>query len=169
MECQSILNRCGHLCKLPCHSPIDISHNKKCKEPLQRPCETHGSIPLLCNEILIEKNDSLIEALKKFSCKIVVDYCRPECGHIVKVECNNKNLLDAKLVKLDDCKEIVPDFIHPVCNHRFKQPKCAEKRKYEIIAPKCNVKVKHKHRCNCETIMLCHESIEESINPSICN
>jgi hypothetical protein len=169
LECKTILDRCGHRCKLPCHSPVDISHSKKCNEPLERPCETHASIPLFCHEISIEKNETLIQALEKFCCNIKVDYCRPECGHIVKIACHDKKLLDSKSIRLSDCNEIVSDYFHPVCNHQFKKPKCAEKRKYESKEPRCTTKVKHIHPCKCETDMQCYESIQETINPSICN
>jgi hypothetical protein len=169
LECQTILNRCGHPCKLPCHSPVDILHNSKCNEKLERPCETHSSIPVFCHEILIEKNENLIEALKSFCCNIKVDYCRPECGHIVKIKCHKKKLLESNLIKLVDCNEIVSDYFHPICNHQFNQPTCSEKRKYEIKPPKCNKEVIHTRPCKCKTKMLCYESIQESVTPSICN
>ena len=170
LACQAVLDRCGHLCKLPCHSPIDIPHNTKCNESLERPCETHASVPLLCYEvdITVTMKETLADALKRFKCKEKVDYCRPECGHVVNIECFKKKKIDKGEKNLDDCGEIVSDYIHPVCNHRFRQPKCATKRKYELNAPKCPEKVIHKRPCGCELKMLCHESIEESANPPQC-
>ena len=170
LACQVILDRCGHLCKLPCHSPIDAPHNTKCMESLERPCETHQLVPLLCYEVDIAyaAKETLVEALKRFECKEKVGYCRPECGHIIKIECFVKKQIDNGETALDDCKEIVSDYIHPVCNHRFKQPKCATKRKYELNAPKCPEKVLHKRICGCELMMQCDESIEETAQPRKC-
>lgn len=182
LECQTVLDRCGHLCKLPCHSPIDIKHNQKCNELLDRPCEMHPTVPLFCNELPIrgpsywEKTgqsqspgESLTEALNNFECKIKVDYTRPECGHIVSVKCHEKKLLDAKKMSLEDCVEIVSDYIHPICNHRFKKPKCSVKRNYELRPPLCTENVLHTFKCKCEASMMCYKSIEEFANPSICN
>jgi hypothetical protein len=126
-------------------------------------------VPVFCHEVLIEKDEALADALKKFSCNIEVDYCRPECQHIVQITCNEKKLLEANQITLDDCSQIVSDYFHPVCNHRIKNPKCATKRKYEIKEPKCTEKVSFTRPCKCETSMQCYETIEESLNPSICN
>jgi hypothetical protein len=169
LPCLTVLDRCGHLCNLPCHCPVKIPHNNKCNESLERPCETHALIPLFCHEVDIQKAESLENALNRFDCKIIVDYCRPECGHVVNVECFNKKKLENGCLILEDCGEIVSDYIHPICNHYFKKPKCAVKRKYELKAPNCTEKVLHKRPCGCETKMQCYESNEESINPSICN
>jgi hypothetical protein len=169
LPCQAALDRCGHLCTLPCHSPVDITHNTKCNESLERPCEIHAQIPLYCYEVPIEKRESLVNALNRFDCKIKVDYCRPECDHIVQIECFNKKQLEKGLAILDDCSEIVSDYIHPICNHRFKQPKCATKRKYELNAPRCTEIVIHERKCGCKIRMQCYESIEEANNPSKCN
>lgn len=169
LPCQAILERCGHLCNLPCHSPVDISHNKKCNQSLKRPCEIHSLIPLSCKEVDIKKQESLEDALNRYECKVKVDYCRSECGHIVEVECFIKKKLETKKYVLKDCCEIVSDYIHPICNHRFEKPNCSTKRKYELNSPKCTQKVLHTRPCGCEILMECYESIEESINPKQCN
>lgn len=167
LACQTVLDRCSHRCYLECHSPV-IPHNQKCNESLVRPCEIHSSIPLFCHEVDIEKTESLANALNRFDCKIKVDYCRPECDHIVNMNCFQKKSLEKSLLTLKDCNEIVSDYIHPICNHRFKLPKCAVKRGYELNAPKCTEKVLHKRPCGCEVLMQCYESIEESTHPTIC-
>jgi len=179
LSCQAVLERCGHLCKLPCHSPVDVQHNIRCIEPLERPCELHASVALVCHELdipfyyysnkITETEQKLADALRKFKCKEKVDYCRPECGHIVSIECFIKKQIDNGQNILNDCQEIVSDFIHPVCNHLFKKPKCATKRKYELKAPDCLQKLLHKRQCGCELEMPCYESIKESTQPSVCN
>lgn len=168
LACEAVLVRCGHLCNLPCHSPIDISHNKECKQILERPCKTHEAISLLCHEVEIENKETLANALKRFDCKIYIDYTRPECGHEVEIECFVKRKLEIGEVVLEDCNETVSDFIHPICNHVFKKPKCAVKRKYELNPPKCTEKVLHRRPCGCEKSMHCYESIAESMKPIPC-
>ena len=101
-------------------------------------------------------------------CKIIVDYSRPECGHIVRVHCVNKKKLSNGYRLEGECKQIVSDFIHPVCNHRIKEPTCATKQSYELNTPNCLEKVLHKSKCGCETWMQCYESIQETAKPSIC-
>ena len=158
--------RCGHLCQFPCHSPIERPHNNKCNEQLERPCETHALVPLYCHELMLEKNETLTDALRRFNCNIEVDYTRPECLHVVKVKCHEKT---GNKVHLDECSEVVSDYYHPICNHVFAKPKCSVKRRYERKEPKCTQKVLHTYPCKCESYMSCYEHIEESHNPSICN
>jgi hypothetical protein len=168
LECKAILDRCGHVCNLACHSPVDIPHNTRCAVTLERPCEIHASIELLCYEVNIEKHESLNKALNRFECGIKVNYCRPECEHIVQIKCFEKKSLESNRSVLDDCSEIMSDYYHPICNHVLKKPKCAVKRRYEKNTPKCIEKVTHKRRCGCEIIMQCYESIKELANPIIC-
>lgn len=172
--------RCGHLCKLPCHSPVDIEHNKKCIEILDRPCKTHELVPLVCHDINITKINAgdwrkqeggwqtLAEALTRFECKIKVDYTRPECDHVDNIHCHLKTKILSKQKTLDECKVIVSDYIHPVCNHKFVAPKCFKKREYERSPPKCRQVVKHRRPCGCVISMDCHESIEETTTPKTC-
>ena len=177
LPCRAVLDRCGHLCKLECHSPIDIKHNTKCVEQLDRPCETHKEVQLLCHELVIplyyrinsiKPNEKLKRALLGFKCKVKVEYSRPECDHIVQIACHYKNEILNNTSSLKACEEIVSDYIHPVCNHSFSKPKCITKREYETAPPRCIRMVPHKRPCGCETSMQCHERIEELKRPSIC-
>jgi hypothetical protein len=169
LPCRAVLKRCGHLCKLACHCPVDTTHNGQCREILPRPCETHAQVLLLCHDVEIKEGlETLAQALERFECNIKVEYSRPECDHVIRIACYYREQVLKKLKELSPCEEIVSDYIHPVCNHRFSKPKCAVKRKYETQPPKCAEKVEHKRPCGCISIMQCHERNEELEKPSIC-
>lgn len=168
LACQAVLDRCGHLCKLPCHSPVDIQHNTKCMKSLERPCETHASVPLLCYEVDIVRSESLAEALNRFDCKEMVYYRRPECGHNVRLHCFEKKKMNKGYRLREECSEIVPYYIHPVCGHHFKQPKCATKRRYESNNPNCPQDVIHERPCGCKLKMQCYEKVQELQYPIDC-
>ena len=168
--CNSMLERCGHMCKLPCHSPVSVKHNEQCTEQLVRPCETHAEVPLLCHDLDIDTffEESLEQALARFHCKIKVEYCRPECNHVVQISCHKKTEVVNMRKVLSACEVVVSDYIHPVCNHSFPQPKCAKKREYEANPPKCTTRVSHRRPCGCVLNMQCFERIEELKTPAIC-
>jgi hypothetical protein len=169
LPCDARLKRCGHLCKLPCHSPTQSNHNDLCIEVLERPCETHTEVPLLCHSVNMNLLQTIEQALQIFECEVKVDFCRPECGHNVKITCHEKTLIVNKKKNLNNCQEVVSDYIHPTCNHIFPKPKCFKKREYEINPPKCQDIVIHQRPCGCKISMHCYEKNEEILHPTRCN
>lgn len=109
-------------------------------------------------------------ALAQFECSITVEYVRPECGHVISIECHTKKSLDMKKasVRLKECNEIVSDYIHPMCNHRIARPKCAAKRRWEEKPPECTESVVHRRPCGCRKKMACSESMKEQDTPVMC-
>lgn len=167
LPCSTPLQRCGHLCIVPCH-PLNQQHTQKCQNPVARPCQDHLDIPLLCSNVLIEPKEGLIAALKRHSCEVIVAYRRKECVHICNVTCHMNGKLLAGLEKAKECEEIVADYYHPVCNHVTKTPKCHIRRSFESHTPQCSVHVQHKRPCGCFTAMKCFESVAEGLAPSLC-
>lgn len=171
LPCQAVLSRCGHKCLLKCHSPVDTCHNQECKVELKRPCNLHSEVPLLCHELDIGKQQTVESALRRFECKIQVNYDRPECEHIVQVTCHSKTLILSGNGALDECDVVVSDYIHPVCNHRFSKPSCVKKREYERCIPQC-VKIDRepfKRPCGCIVEnMPCFKRLQEMKAPSKC-
>lgn len=167
LPCSAPLQRCGHLCVLPCH-PLAQPHTQKCRIPVARPCQQHLDIPLLCSDVLIDRNESLVKALGRHLCEVIVAYRRPECVHVCKVTCNINEKLIAGCEKAKECEEIVSDYYHPVCNHITKAPKCYIRRSFESQTPRCKVQVQHHRPCGCVTAMQCFESVAEGLSPSLC-
>jgi hypothetical protein len=171
LPCQAVLLRCRHQCLLPCHSPVDVEHNTKCGHILKRPCEIHAQVELKCCDLDIGQQESVVSALARFKCGIIVKYARRECDHVVNISCYNKTQLEAKphLYQLKECDEIVSDYYHPVCNHIIALPTCAKKRIYEQKAPRCTTQVQHRRPCGCVIKMNCYDSVAETETPPVCN
>lgn len=62
----------------------------------------------------------------------------------------------------------VADFIHPICNHRIRSPRCVDRRTWENSPPRCSVIVTHTRPCNHSKKMSCYEAAEEASHPRPC-
>ena len=162
-RCSSMLKWCGHACAVPCHSPVSVQHTKpeECTELLRRPCEKHAHVPLVCGTLFQARHQtkgSLAEALESgFECDVPVEHHRPECQHVVKMACAREQKIVSGEAELPPCTETVKDFFHPACNHRFKKPKCHERRAWEAMPPRCMERVTLVKPCGCKAQVHCFE------------
>lgn len=162
ISCCHELPWCGHQCKLQCHGLLSESHTVKCLELVDRPCEDHRDVILICNELQEKSSEaSLSAALLNFKCEVTMFYRRDDCPHSVEVSCDKYRSLVNNTVALDECSEIVEDFIHPSCGHVFSKPSCIKRRQWESNPPSCVKRVTHHRSCGCKVKMMCHERVEE--------
>lgn len=184
--CAFKLPWCKHKCNLKCHF-TDVHHRGKCEQIVERNCEKHANIPLKCHVVrdqFLSKSLSLVvrnwsksnfpelqKALEEYRCEVLVEYRRPECSHTVQLQCREYEEVISGVTVLQNCNEIVSDFVHPSCGHVTPKPKCWERRKWELTPPSCEVKVRHVRTCGCEITLFCAEALEEIAldAPPICN
>lgn len=155
---------CGHRCAIPCHSPTQVPHTVSCLEEVDRPCEAHRLVPLLCGDVKrLKPSEPLAEAFRRFQCEVPVTYLR-SCGHSVRLHCFEETKLKNKQATLNPCVENVDDFELP-CGHRIVKPTCSARAAYQAAPPQCNVQVQHTRRgCGCVMKMRCFESVRELKN-----
>ena len=116
LPCTFQLDWCNHYCGLSCHSPQKQPHTSPgdCAHPLARPCPDHSEVPLLCGSIYSASSQNLDEALEHFKCDQPVKYERPECEHVVKLQCHERTALENPVpggFSLGLCSKIVEDFV----------------------------------------------------------
>jgi hypothetical protein len=163
MACKHMLS-CSHRCALQCHSPTTTAHTELCLEVVPRPCELHVDVPLLCKDVEKKDNEPVSSALKRFRCREIVKYSRPECSHVVSRFC-----FSVASEQLLPCEELVRDYYHPVCNHEIASLKCHVRRQYEACPPLCKRQVHHIRPCGCAMPMHCHEAVKELDRPVQCS
>jgi hypothetical protein len=156
---------CGHKCSKSCHF-INSAH-PACTESITRPCLLHVDEPLICGTVVITEGESLVSALTKWKCSIDVSHRLP-CDHVIRLKCYEKKKLDNGLTEPVICHVKVADFIHPTCNHVFKNLTCSKRRKLEAAPPLCKEQVVFKKACGHTISMQCHQAIAESENPRKC-
>lgn len=117
LPCNFRLSWCNHSCSLSCHSPQKQPHTapSDCTHPLARPCPDHSDVPLLCGSLYSSSaGTNLDEALEHFPCDQPVKYERPECAHVVILQCHERTELENAGLSgfsLELCSEIVGDFV----------------------------------------------------------
>uniref|UniRef100_A0A0G4I729 Uncharacterized protein n=1 Tax=Chromera velia CCMP2878 TaxID=1169474 RepID=A0A0G4I729_9ALVE len=166
--CEERLPACRHPCGLPCHWPTATLHNSECRVPVERPCSLHKEIELLCKDVCKPPHGSLERALEFFQCEVPDEYERPQCQHRLSLPCWEVREFENGVSEAPPCQVVVGDFVHPVCNHVFKKPKCHLRQKYEQQAPTCNTQVLHTRECGHEQRMPCHRHQKELDAPALC-
>lgn len=172
--CTFQLDWCGHRCSLPCHN-TSFPHREKCEETVERYCEKHADIPLKCHVVLKDFAGNVVPnfrtGLQQYKCEVMVKYNRPECSHVVDLQCGDHvDVLDGVKV-LPECDCIVTDFVHPSCGHVVSKPKCFQRRKWETTPPPCKITVKHERICGCKVMLPCGDALKEMAldAPPTCN
>lgn len=133
LPCAHVLT-CGHVCRVPCHSPTLTPHTEKCQELVPRPCVAHADVPLVCADVFGKSSvpnrtspASLDSALREFKCTIPVSFPRPQCQHMMQLPCDqHRAMVVDKTAALPSCTIVVGDFVHPRCGHVIKKPTCAQ-------------------------------------------
>jgi hypothetical protein len=156
--CHHVLS-CRHACGLPCHFTDINAHNMLCTTRIPRSCVRHANVPLLCHEVKVKNS---------FECRVKMSYARPDCGHVVSVDCFDESMLRAGLISLPECTEVETDYVHPNCNHVISNPTCSEKQLYECKPPECMELIHFKNRCGCLMRIHCSARQREEEYPSIC-
>lgn len=166
--CTFSLPWCGHICQRTCHSPDELDHTTQCRVEVERSCDEHKHIELLCGSVKAQclDVDSLTGALALYKCIIPVSYRREECAHAVQLKCYKHKELLSGIAELEKCTEIENDFVNPTCGHVQKKPKCYQRRLWETSPPMCNRKVEHKRACGCIARMSCYERTQEQRSTS---
>jgi len=62
----------------------------------------------------------------------------------------------------------VGDFHHPVCNHVFPTPECAQRCAWEANPPRCARDVSHEKPCGHRQQMKCWQAVKERTDPITC-
>ncbi len=161
-KCSFKIPACGHECVFPCHSPTVMPHTTQsnCRTTVERPCDLHSDTPLLCCEVWLPGKVTLADALIKFKCSVRVKYSRPECNHVVEVECHQYQGILNGTYRLPNCEVSVADSINPMCNHISKHPTCTRRREWEKNPPQCCVSVLYRKPCGCTDKVQCWEHIK---------
>ena len=190
LPCPYILPGCGHRCAVPCHSPTRQEHTNKCVHVIDSPCSVHPNAVVKCHQVftppvslsfpqrLLARHQvdsktsvtaSLKSALSKYQCKEMVDYVRPECGHVEQLQCHRHELVCSGKEKLLACTKRVGDYNHPECGHVTKTPTCSDRRQWEKKPLRCLKSVEYARPCGCKSTMKCHVRNEEQKKPSECH
>ena len=161
-RCSYSIPACGHACTLLCHSPTTMPHTQQsnCQTKIDRPCDLHADVPLICCDVSVQGKGTLADTLTRFKCSVRVKYSRPECNHVVEVECHQYQGILNGTYRLPNCEVQVADFVNPTCNHISKNPSCTRRREWEKKPPQCCVSVLYKKPCGCTDKVQCWEHIK---------
>lgn len=161
VPCEKAL-KCGHKCGLPCHAGDPDRHQPKCPVELDRPCEHHEDIPLVCNTLSLSAtprpDETVLQAaLREWKCDVVSSYPRPTCDHSETLPCYRHERIRRGEEMWPACQQPVIDYIHPVCGHVFTKLTCDVRSKYVLEPPRCRRIVTRTLVCGHEVDIACWE------------
>lgn len=156
--CSHKMQRCSHLCQLPCHYYAIDQHNSKCMEPVPRPCEKHADRNLVCHEIALnDRQQTIQEALQMYECDAMVKISQPKCAHSLICTCHQFKSFNNGSQTLPLCKEMTGP-LHLPCGHILLDVECHNRQRFvKESTPPCSEIVAVRFECGHEIRVKCDE------------